>query len=510
MNDNLRNTMAKVKTTYDKLVKRTKSSDKNTTDTSATSEKFFNKINLPEGLNKYKKQILAATSAVTVSVVVISGVMALNYLQTGENNIFKTKCYVVSLNGAEIGKIRKTEDLDETIADIQRDLQSQFKVRMEVTTDFEVVESKAKDSEIISEEDLLDKVKTLVDYEATAYAIVVDNQKIGVLKTKEEADKVLETVKANYTSRYNKDELIDASFAENVKVEEINTKVSEISNVEKLTEYILTGTNEKVTYIIQDGDTLWDIAAGSEMTVEELQAANPDMVPEKIRPGDELNLTVAKPFINVNVKRYNVAEEKIKYDTQYENVSYMYSDETKVKTSGQNGVSQVKSIVTEQNGVEIAREVVEENVITEPTTEVVLVGTQTPPPRYGTGTFINPLPASTISSRYGSRAGGFHYGIDMAKASGSSIKAADGGTVIFAGWYGSYGNLVEIDHGGGFTTRYAHCSSINVSVGSKVYQGQVIAAVGSTGFSTGPHLHFEVRKYGSTLNPSSYIGVKYK
>ena len=115
-----------------------------------------------------------------------------------------------------------------------------------------------------------------------------------------------------------------------------------------------------------------------------------------------------------------------------------------------------------------------------------------------------------ISSRFGSRSGGFHLGQDMAKASGSSIKAADGGTVTFAGWQGSYGYMVDIDHGGGYTTRYAHCSDIYVSVGEKVYQGKVIAAVGSTGVSSGPHLHFEVRKYGSVVNPASYIGVQYK
>lgn len=98
----------------------------------------------------------------------------------------------------------------------------------------------------------------------------------------------------------------------------------------------------------------------------------------------------------------------------------------------------------------------------------------------------------------------------MAKATGSSIKAADGGTVIYSGYYGSYGYLIEIDHGGGFTTRYAHCSELLVSKGEKVYQGQVIAKVGSTGYSTGPHLHFEVRKYGTTLNPSNWIGQQYK
>ncbi len=188
----------------------------------------------------------------------------------------------------------------------------------------------------------------------------------------------------------------------------------------------------------------------------------------------------------------------------------MYSDEKKVKKAGVNGVAKVGYVVTEQNGVEVSREEVSRDVISQPENQVVVVGTQTPPPKSGTGVFINPLPASSISSRYGQRGKSFHLGLDMAKAIGSDIKAADGGKVIYAGWYGSYGYMVEIDHGGGWTTRYAHSSKIYVSKGDKVYQGQVIAAVGNTGYSTGPHLHFEVRKYGSTKNPASYIGQQYK
>ena len=89
---------------------------------------------------------------------------------------------------------------------------------------------------------------------------------------------------------------------------------------------------------------------------------------------------------------------------------------------------------------------------------------------------------------------------------GTSIFAAAGGTVIVSGWNsGGYGNYVVIDHGGGITTLYAHCSSLNVSKGQTVSKGQVIARVGSTGISTGPHLHFEVLKNGGHTNPMSYF-----
>lgn len=97
-----------------------------------------------------------------------------------------------------------------------------------------------------------------------------------------------------------------------------------------------------------------------------------------------------------------------------------------------------------------------------------------------------------------------HTGIDIGAPRGVSILAANKGTVILASWQNGYGNTVVIDHGGGISTLYAHCSSISVSKGAKVYAGEVIAKVGSTGYSTGPHLHFEIRKKGEPLNPLSY------
>ena len=99
-----------------------------------------------------------------------------------------------------------------------------------------------------------------------------------------------------------------------------------------------------------------------------------------------------------------------------------------------------------------------------------------------------------------------HAGIDLAGSSGQSIRAAGGGTVILAERYGGYGHTVVIDHGGGLSTLYAHQSSLNVSRGASVATGDVIGFVGSTGFSTGPHLHFETREFGTPVDPMKYLG----
>ncbi len=98
-----------------------------------------------------------------------------------------------------------------------------------------------------------------------------------------------------------------------------------------------------------------------------------------------------------------------------------------------------------------------------------------------------------------------HTGIDIGASYGTNVLAAADGTVIIAGWNNAYGNYVVINHGGGVTTLYGHNSSLTVSKGQKVSRGQVIAKVGSTGYSTGPHIHFEVQVNGSPVNPMSYL-----
>ena len=98
-----------------------------------------------------------------------------------------------------------------------------------------------------------------------------------------------------------------------------------------------------------------------------------------------------------------------------------------------------------------------------------------------------------------------HAGIDLDGSTGDPVRAAGAGTVILAEWYGGYGNTVVVDHGGGLSTLYAHQSSLNVSRGQSVGQGDVVGYVGSTGFSTGPHLHFETREFGTPVDPMGYL-----
>ena len=133
-------------------------------------------------------------------------------------------------------------------------------------------------------------------------------------------------------------------------------------------------------------------------------------------------------------------------------------------------------------------------------------------PIQSTGSMIWPAISRTITSEYGTRFHPIqkvwktHTGLDIGASYGTPIAAADSGRVVLAGWNGGYGKCIMVDHGSGLSTLYGHCSSIAVSVGQTVSQGQTIGYVGSTGNSTGPHLHFEVRINGATTNPHAYVG----
>ena len=152
--------------------------------------------------------------------------------------------------------------------------------------------------------------------------------------------------------------------------------------------------------------------------------------------------------------------------------------------------------------------IIEEKTLTEPVTEVRARGTKERPSWAPTGSFRWPT-HGTITSKFGYRnifgGSSFHGGIDIANKKGTDIVAADGGIVSYAGWMNGYGYLVEIDHQNGYVTRYGHNRELVVSKGDKVFQGQHIAEMGSTGRSTGNHCHFEIRYKGERQNPMNYL-----
>lgn len=200
--------------------------------------------------------------------------------------------------------------------------------------------------------------------------------------------------------------------------------------------------------------------------------------------------------------------EPIPAPVEYVEDDSLYEGDSNVLSEGEEGENWIRAEVTYQNGTEIARTVLEAVVQKEPEKKVVATGTKERPATASKGTYIWPVDG-TVTSSPGSRtlfgSTNYHSGLDIAVPYGTKVKAADGGTVSFAGWKGDYGNLVIITHDDGTQTYYAHNSNLLVSEGDSVYQGQAIAEAGSTGRSTGSHCHFEVRVNGEVQNPYDYL-----
>lgn len=138
-------------------------------------------------------------------------------------------------------------------------------------------------------------------------------------------------------------------------------------------------------------------------------------------------------------------------------------------------------------------------------------GTQTTSTGLGAWLSAHPIEDARLTSSYGMRSllgtTRAHKGIDLAAPTGTAIYATGPGVVTHSGWGRGWGNYVEVDHGNGYVTRYAHASRINVALGEYVSAGQHIANVGCTGRCTGPHLHFEILKAGKSQNPSTYLAL---
>ncbi len=196
--------------------------------------------------------------------------------------------------------------------------------------------------------------------------------------------------------------------------------------------------------------------------------------------------------------------EVVPYGIIYVDDEELYIGETLVLTPGRSGEKYVEYTTTKVNGNEVDTKITWETTINVMENEIIKVGKKPLPKGVAMGKFINPT-EGYLTSPFGPRWGRMHNGIDIGSPMGTPIYASDGGEVIYAGWMGGYGYLVQINHKNGYVTYYAHCSKLHVKVGDQVAQGDLISDMGSTGNSTGPHLHFEVRLNNVPQNPRNYV-----
>ncbi len=366
-------------------------------------------------------------------------------------------------------------------------------------------EQETKEMETIYPQEIKRDIEELLKVRINSFAIRVDGEIIAGLRTRLEAEEILEAIRNPYLDREDGVEIIEIYFKENVEVIEEPVSQDLIGESEEILEYIKRGTKEKKVHVIEKGDYYGKIAEMYGIHVSDLEAANPDVSPRKLQIGQKIDLLVPKPFITVMTTEKKVYDESIPHDTVYENNSGIYKGEYAIKKRGQDGIRTLEAKIVRANGIEYERIALSEEIVKEPVTQITYKGTKDPPPRIGTGTFQKPSNRGYVTSEFGWRWGRRHEGIDIGMSIGTSVRAADGGVVTFAGYKSGYGYVVFIDHGANMESRYAHLSKILVSKGEKVYKGEQIALSGNTGVSTGPHLHFEIRKNGVPQNPRNHL-----
>ncbi|MES0491115.1 MAG: peptidoglycan DD-metalloendopeptidase family protein [Leptospirales bacterium] len=234
----------------------------------------------------------------------------------------------------------------------------------------------------------------------------------------------------------------------------------------------------KREYIVQKGDTLSAIASISKVSVESIAGSSGIQILDHLRVGQKLSIPNKEGFFYSIKKNERLAQVLTKYTVGYD------------------------KFLEENPGINTD--------LLEVGQEVFLPGAK---PKNIIRSWLFPVSSRIVTSRYGPRRyprRAFHKGLDL-KANYTSVRAAKGGRVVYAGRLGGYGNVVIISHPGGYKTLYGHLSKIYVRKGSRVVQGTVIAKSGNTGYSTGPHLHFEVTRNGKHINPAIILtGLRYR
>ncbi len=342
------------------------------------------------------------------------------------------------------------------------------------------------------------------------YGVYVDGEFVGAVEDSRKVDSAMAEELGKYAAKLD-DSVLEVYYTKEITYQEgiflTSTIIPEDQMLRKLTALSVTEGCCTVT----ESDTPELIAATHGMSVKELIRLNPRIV-NTFRAGMVLRINTYSRYIPIAYTKTMNVTSYIDYGTIKVETAALNLGVEKVISKGVIGERTSEVRVTYIDGTESSRETLSTAITKMPIPEQIGIGTYKAEPASsktvidGSGKFGWPVNGGYISDHFGGERN--HKGLDIAAPTGTEIYAAEGGTVYRAGWNsGGYGNYVIIDHPDGYRTVYGHCSSVVAYEGQEVEKGQLIAYVGSTGDSTGPHCHFEVRINNICQNPESYLRV---
>lgn len=364
--------------------------------------------------------------------------------------------YAVRFDGTEVGLARNVEQVEQYLADLTARCSSLYRMELypeqEITLIREYRPGESDDIEAVK-----DALKQRLDFLTDAVMVTVDGAPVAPVSTAEGVKQVEEAICLSFVSSGEGVELLEVDLLE--KISGLGCTVSPD----------LVRSPEKIASLLTRQRPAQELLVATREAIISRDGRNRE---------DDWN----GPEVHVRSVEQVTVEEQVPFSTSYTYSSQLYLGESRVLTPGKNGLQVATYRVARENGVERSKETVSNRVLVEPVTRVIEKGTKK---RFG-------WPVSG-GGRISQRFHGSHRGIDIAAPLNTAVLAAESGTVVYSGWGDSQGNYIVIRHDAYYTV-YLHNRQNLVSVGQSVTRGQTIARLGSTGNSTGPHLHFEIRR----------------
>ncbi|MFJ7310283.1 peptidoglycan DD-metalloendopeptidase family protein [Peribacillus frigoritolerans] len=432
----------------------------------------------------------------------------------------------VYLNDEFVGSVTDETEIENIVADKVEEAQEDYPdFTFDKETQLKFVPEEVFDEDV-KEDQAVKGIQDQLNVKAEAYEIDIDNQAVAYVASKEDAEDVLEKITLSYVNEEEYAEyesgkkesekdadslkepgsrILDIEFSLPVTFKETMVYPDEIKSVDKTLSMIEEGKEETTIYEAKEDEDFEAIANSHDMDLDQLLELNPGQDEDKgVKEGERLYVTQRTPYVNVMVEREVLKEERIPFEKKVKEDDELPKGELITEQMGNEGILAFTYNVSETNGKKISESIVKKEVTEKAKTEITRKGTKVIPSQ-GSGTYSWPADGGYISSKQGQRWGKLHKGIDIARPATRAITAADHGIIETAGNSGGYGNKITINHNNGYKTVYAHLDSIDVKAGQKIEKGMKIGMMGSTGHSTGVHLHFEIYKNGSLVNPLNYI-----
>lgn len=412
-------------------------------------------------------------------------------------DISKNSFYLVTANHEIVGIVKGSKALNEVLDSIK-------KTDGEAFLKFLSYKKVKPTRNFISQRELEKNIREKLSLKSKVYSIRINGEEVVKVRNYEDYKNIIEGLKKYYYPKVGGNiKVLSYNIKEKIDVVEILDYYKNTVDVDDAIQKIVDGKMIVSEYEVKEGDTIWNIALDNDVSIEDIRLVNPELNIDKIKIGQKIKIVKKKPYVNVEIVAMVSSSECIPYDTKKIIDKNLKKGIQKVKEKGQNGVAYVEKKIVVLNDDVVEEDIVLNKIVKQPKDEVLVLGAKKDLYVAFNG-FIRPS-RGVVTSRFGYRWGRMHEGVDIAASTGTPIYAAASGRVIFAGWKSGYGKCVIINHGNGYQTVYGHASTIYVRSGQYINKGERIAAVGSTGRSTGPHLHFEVRKNGIPQNPLKYI-----